>query len=447
MTELFEGAIRFNGWFLAINGLMLLLFLYQWRQSYLKTGVNLDIWNYNMFLIFALPFIVMYPFASSNFNILSVDSKNLAIISDAMQRAYLVTLLGFLSVFLGKFCYERFGINAVINSFFYLPFRHTIGHYYERIVLNRRVSQGFVMAYTLILALFVSFTISQGFASNPRAFFMANPAVRPLYNLTISLYGIAFGILSTRILHANQRLDKLLLLPIIGFGFFLGVRAPLIFQGLGFGVLYIIYRKRGYFPLYKMGLALVAILVVVVGLVLIRNSGEASSVERNATAIFLYEIFYGNTFSDIRDFSWVLGYWDGSHLWGLSYLSAFLSFIPSAFLPFRETWGIGRVTVNLVGFDPLIHPGLRPGFFGEMYLNFDVIGVVLFGFVWAQVTQKVSTLVRKSAVRGDVIAGAGALTATSFVSYLSNSAGFFGFYVNFIVLAILYVLTRIRISR
>ena len=447
MVELLDGVVRFNLYFFCINVLMLSFFLYQWYIMYKRTGINLDLWVYNMLLIFVLPFVLMYPFASSDFNILSVGINDLEVINDNINRAYLITLLGFVTIFTGKMCHDKFGMSKIVKVLFYTPFKVTIGHYFKRVVLSNKISYGLALMYILVLTIFVTFTLSQGFATNPRAFFMANPKFRPFYNLTTSLFGIVAGILTTRILQNNKLLDKILLIPILGFGFFLGVRAPIIFQGLSFGVLFIIYRRKGYVPIYKMILAVITTLFVIVILVAIRNGGGESSDTRSTIAVFVYEIFYGNTFSDLRDFSWVIGYWDEVHLWGMSYISAFLSFIPSALLPFREKWGIGKITVNMLGFDTSIHPGLRPGFFGEMYLNFDVFGVVVYGFIWSQIIQSVNVAVKKNAQEHNVIEGNSAMTAASFVTFLSNSAGFFGFYVNFIVLFILYILTRIKINK
>ena len=447
MIELLNGALRFNVYFFCINLIVFGFFIYQWFMMYKRTGVNLDFWIYNMLLIFVIPFVIMYPFASSYFNVLAVGTNPLETINNSMDRAYLITLLGFVTMLIGKVCYDKFGMNKLVKLLFYTPFKQTIGLYFKRVVLSSNVSHGLALVYILILILFVTFTVSSGFASNPRAFFMANPQFRPFYNLITSLFGIVTGLLTTRIIQDNKLVDKILLLPIIMFGFFLGVRAPIIFQGLSFGVMFIIYRRKGYVPVYKMVLAAIATLFVIVILVVVRNAGGESVDTRNATAIFVYEIFYGNTFSDLRDFSWVIGNWNEVHLWGMSYISAFLSFIPSTLLPFREKWGIGKITVNMLGFDTTIHPGLRPGFFGEMYLNFDIFGVIIYAFVWAQVIQNVNVTVKENARKNNVVEGNSVMNAASFVAFLSNSAGFFGFYVNFMTLFVLYILTRIRFNK
>jgi hypothetical protein len=93
------------------------------------------------------------------------------------------------------------------------------------------------------------------------------------------------------------------------------------------------------------------------------------------------EFVYGNTFSDLRDFAWVLSSWNHKPFYGKTYASAFISFIPTTYSSFRTKWGIGRVTAKLGGFVPKFHPGLRPGAFGEPYLNFGIPGVILMGIL------------------------------------------------------------------
>jgi hypothetical protein len=100
---------------------------------------------------------------------------------------------------------------------------------------------------------------------------------------------------------------------------------------------------------------------------------------------------YGNNFSDIRDFAWILSYWDHQYLLGKSYVAAILSFVPRSLSNFREAWSISVYTDFLVGFDPTEHAGLRPGKFGESYLNFGLYGVVAIGFLGGYILRFVDT--------------------------------------------------------
>ncbi len=66
---------------------------------------------------------------------------------------------------------------------------------------------------------------------------------------------------------------------------------------------------------------------------------------------------------------------------GRTYLSAILSCVPSAVLEFRETYGFGRFSLQIL-FDGIAAPtygGLRPTFVGEAYLNGGIPGVLAIG--------------------------------------------------------------------
>ena len=93
------------------------------------------------------------------------------------------------------------------------------------------------------------------------------------------------------------------------------------------------------------------------------------------------ELFYGNHLSDTRDFAWVLAFWDGDYVLGKTYLAGLFSFIPRFLSEFRQEWALSLYTNRLVGFDPSLHAGLRPGLFGEVYFNFSLIGVFCLGLI------------------------------------------------------------------
>ena len=107
-------------------------------------------------------------------------------------------------------------------------------------------------------------------------------------------------------------------------------------------------------------------------------------------------LFYGNNFSDLRDFAWVYAHWD-HHFWlGKTYLAALTSFVPRFASEFRDHWGLGAATALTVGFDPHVHPGVRPGAFGEGYLNFGVVGVVAVGLFVGMVMYRVDMGVKQA---------------------------------------------------
>jgi hypothetical protein len=93
------------------------------------------------------------------------------------------------------------------------------------------------------------------------------------------------------------------------------------------------------------------------------------------------ELLYGNQFSDVRDFAWILSHFDGNYLYGKTYIAGYSPFIPSALSDFRQKWGWGRWSTETVDLDPLLHGGLRSGLFSEAYFNFGPLFMLTLAFV------------------------------------------------------------------
>ena len=96
------------------------------------------------------------------------------------------------------------------------------------------------------------------------------------------------------------------------------------------------------------------------------------------------EVFKGNTFSEIRDGAYILrGYehkYGSQLLWGKTYAAGLMSFIPSGFSKFRIDWSFGRFTsMGLFGLSE--HFGLRGGWGMEAFLNFGILGVIVFAII------------------------------------------------------------------
>lgn len=94
----------------------------------------------------------------------------------------------------------------------------------------------------------------------------------------------------------------------------------------------------------------------------------------------IFELLYGNTFSDLRDGAFILkGFEENTNsefLCGKTYLAALISFVPSSLSEFRYIWSWGRyTTTGLFGY--INHFGLRGGNVMEAYINFKWIGVFM----------------------------------------------------------------------
>jgi oligosaccharide repeat unit polymerase len=99
-----------------------------------------------------------------------------------------------------------------------------------------------------------------------------------------------------------------------------------------------------------------------------------------------YEVLHGNTFfANFRDTAWVLMNFERHRypfMHGKTILAGFLGFLPRSVFPFREEYGWGFVSKEVVHNTSLYHPGLGHVVFGDWYINFGYPGVVVEGFTF-----------------------------------------------------------------
>ena len=197
------------------------------------------------------------------------------------------------------------------------------------------------------------------------------------------------------------------------------------------------FKRKGKINISTILLSAFGMLCLILGLSFFRAGQFSVGVIASS---FMLQVFYGNSFSDLRDFSWIYSVWHGVYFYGNTYLAAFMSFIPSSISPYRMEWSIGKVTAVMAGYNPKKHPGLRPGMFGESFLNFGILGIIslglLLGFSWKYLDFKI----KEAAKTGNIIESATAGIACMIISSLPITAGFFGIYVNIVVFLALYFL-------
>jgi hypothetical protein len=208
---------------------------------------------------------------------------------------------------------------------------------------------------------------------------------------------------------------------------FFGARSSILSIYIGIIFCYLV-KLRNRINLLKIigGAFLSIMLVMYLGNV---RSGQYSLSEFFAGALFM--LLFGNTFSDLRDFAWVYSAWDHVFWDGKTYLAAFFSFIPRVASEFRDHWGLGVATARTVGFDPAVHPGLRPGIFGEGFFNFGLFGVVAVGLMLGIVIRRVDIDVKR-AFASPHPSMMKAFASTAVLGVAGNfalTAGFSGLYV------------------
>jgi oligosaccharide repeat unit polymerase len=249
--------------------------------------------------------------------------------------------------------------------------------------------------------------------------------------------------LALRCIQFKEKKCLALIIVLLLFTIFFGVRS-LGLSGLLFLFTQWIYHREGQCSFIKlMGICFgLSFIAVILGQL---REGQLNFI--NFLPILLSKIFYGNNFSDTRDFAWILSYWDEEYLYGKSYVAALISFIPRVFSSIREEWGISMYTNGLTGFDSNVMPGLRPGIFGESFLNFSYFGVVIFGLLFGFAVRYSDCKIKEHVTKSkDIIKGYSYLIVFSLLCTLSVSAGMWSFYV-FLLLNFFVILVRGRVQK
>jgi oligosaccharide repeat unit polymerase len=427
--ELFQGILRFNVPTMIINCLLILLFLYDWYRLYKRTGMSLDYWTMTMCLTYFLPFLIIYPFSSSIFNVMSVGD-NIFLIQDTINIAYYIFLLGYASMYFGRYIFDRSKYNTVLNKVFIRPIKSTLSNYFLACVKSVYTSTILFLIYFVSLIAILLFARSTG-TTDVRGIFQANPSIRALYNFVLILSSVVSLLLISRIFQFNRRFDKICLFLFFIITIFIGARAYLAQPIINLFAFYVFIKQKGKINLVKVFSIGFVVLFLGVGLNMLRSGDLSIS---GLASGFAEQIFFGNSYSDLRDFAWVYGYWDKSLLFGKTYLAAFISFVPSFLSDFRTEWAAGKFTATTVGFDPLEHPGLRPGLFGESYFNFGLIGVIAVGTLLGYAYRYVDFHLKAAAYQNNRLNGIAAVVSTMFIFNLTITSGFFSLYVFLVVL-------------
>lgn len=427
--ELFQGILRFNVPTMIINCLLILLFLYDWYRLYKRTGMSLDYWTMTMCLTYFLPFLIIYPFSSSIFNVMSVGD-NIFLIQDTINIAYYIFLLGYASMYFGRYIFDRSKYNTVLNKVFIRPIKSTLSKYFLACVKSVYTSTILFLIYFVSLIAILLFARSTG-TTDVRGIFQANPAIRALYNFVLILSSVVSLLLISRIFQFNRRFDKICLFLFFIITIFIGARAYLAQPIINLFAFYVFIKQKGKINLVKVFSIGFVVLFLGVGLNMLRSGDLSIS---GLASGFAEQIFFGNSYSDLRDFAWVYGYWDKSLLFGKTYLAAFISFVPSFLSDFRTEWAAGKFTATTVGFDPLEHPGLRPGLFGESYFNFGLLGVIAVGTLLGYAYRYVDFHLKAAAYQNNRLNGIAAVVSTMFIFNLTITSGFFSLYVFLVVL-------------
>jgi oligosaccharide repeat unit polymerase len=315
---------------------------------------------------YLLKIVVMYPFAWSAHNIVATNRHFEAILAH-LDTALQLTAAGFV--------FMVCGILAARLTDRRPPLGCAVIH---AVIARGWNTGGGVAAGIALLAGLSALALILGFRPFvARDLVFEQTALRPVYNLWsqiapfVAINTILFGVVRRRYALSALGVGLALL------GIAAGNRTVAVLTLMQVAVMILMPRRFRNLPLLLIGAAGLASLALAIAA--LRGDHLTTSDQLG----ILNNLLYGNDLSDLRDFAWILTGLDQSEFyWGKTYLAGYLSFIPSFLLPFREQYGIGRVTPLLAGLDPAFHSGLRPPIFGEMYVNFGLPGLCIGGFLY-----------------------------------------------------------------
>jgi hypothetical protein len=403
----------------------IVLFLWSYWTKCYRRGYRIDFWNFNLFLTCVFPNLIMLPVARSELNGI-VLGHDFQAVEDVLPVVFAVTLVGYFSMLTGSELW-RFRLGIGLRNSCMQVLR--IPYHWSMILMASRhvlVFQAAICLFMQALILVIYFS-HNGFGFDLRAYTFANPQLRPIA-LFASNYSIIIG--SNCLARYIDKKEKILLactiLLSLGLVFF-GSRANIITIYLTVLICYLV-KLRSRVSLFRIMLYGSALILAALYLGSVR-AGKYSVGAFAEGIVFL--IFFGDNFSDLRDFAWVYSGWNHAYWAGKTYLAALLAFVPRFASAFRDKWSLGAATASAIGLDPHVHPGLRPGIFGEGFFNFGIPGVIAVGLMLGIVTRRVDIDIKRAfaAPQPSMMRAVASTTVLGVANNFALSAGFSGLYV------------------
>ena len=199
-------------------------------------------------------------------------------------------------------------------------------------------------------------------------------SVRPLYTLALAVLSsqLAFMLPAVFVVRRKTSLIMLILISLTAL-VLTGKRGPLLMPFAYAILVYVWYTGR------QIRGATIFIVLVAVSVALSHRLLEDQGVGH------LSRLLGFSYFVNIRELTRLLTFYDGEHLYGLTYLGGLTSFFPTAISDFKATYLYGRYIMTMVGQDPDLAGAMRTSYVGELLINFGYAGILygslIFGFV------------------------------------------------------------------
>lgn len=366
-------------------------FIWTYYFNCIRKGFTLDVWHYSLlFNVFVIH--IMLPFSRSDLNIFALGTGLLRRTQEHVDQAYFISAFGYLGILIGGSLWRvhlGVGLRQTFSRLIEPPARASL------FLLD---SQRLLIAHGLfaiaLQAVLLSYYFSvAGFGTNFGSIILVSPSLRPIAQFA-TFYSILIGSYCIARFARHRERSMLYIAVCIAVGLlFFGSRSALLsIVTLPLLALFITMKRR--LPLKALVIAIPCGLALSVLLDALRR--PTFSLKAMAAGFGL-SIFYGNSFSDTRDFAVILSFWDGHYFLGKTYLAGVIAFVPRFLSDFRDTWSLGVVTATMAGFKTTEHAGLRIGLFGEAFLNFGLGAVFLLGMFIGAITRYIDLRMKQSA--------------------------------------------------
>ncbi|WP_316809617.1 O-antigen polymerase [Pedobacter agri] len=393
----------------------------------LKNGFIIDFWAFQLLINNVIFYFMFYPFAKAVENEGATGGSQF-MIAKQVDLALIIVTVGYISMWLGKYFYNHKNNRFIVTGNFEIWY---LAGVVKRIINSKNALWVLFIIFSPCF-LFVAYqALTSGALLGARDSLGESSTERPLYNIAVSVYPIFISILGVLYLAHKKKIYLIGFLMVFGFSFIFGSR------GAAFGSLSVLMffyitskgRNIGWSKILVMGAGLIA---AVLGFGILR-SGETKVTGSDIVT----SLIYGNTFSDLRDFAWVLSDWNHQLILGKTHFSGLISFIPSGISEFRSEWALGKVTTRIAGLTDSYHGGLRLTIFGESYINFGLIGVIIFSLTYGYFLQEINRKVMYYIKNKQMIeAYAMSLMSVIIFSFMITS-GFFAIYAIFLPMIVL----------
>jgi len=389
-----------------------------------RKGYRIDIWHSQLFLSMVLSNMIMLPFCRSVLNI-PVLGRDFEAVVAVLPNIFLISLLGYFAVLAGGFAWRihiGLGTRKLAVQLLDIVPQCSMMLMSSRSILVLQA----LLCMVLQIAMLVLYFGQNGFGFDLRSYTFAHPELRPVA-LIISNYSIVIASHSFARYIDKKEKSLLACTFLLSFGLvFFGARSNIAQIYINILLCYLI-KLRTRVSLLKLAVMISTIFLVGLYLGNVRSGQYSLSDFFTLMAALL---LYGNTFSDLRDFAWVDALWNHQLWMGKTYLAALTAFVPRFASEFRDTWGTGAATATTLGFDTHVHPGVRPGSFGEGYFNFGLLGVMVVGLLIGIILRRVDIDVKRAmtAPRPSMrkaFASTMLLGVAGVVALSANSSGFF----------------------